>query len=63
MVGNSCVEYATVGCQLCTWTAAVTSCPVGRHMCTMTELQMAGYLVSQNLAQAPIALDSMFVAP
>jgi len=43
MVGNSCVEYATVGCQLCTWNAAITSCAIGRHLCTVTELQMAGF--------------------
>lgn len=43
MVGNSCVEYAVVGCQLCTWTAAVSSCPIGRHLCSMVELQMGGF--------------------
>ncbi len=43
MVGNSCVEYATVGCQQCSWNTAITSCPVGRHMCTWAELQMAGF--------------------
>lgn len=43
MVGNSCVEYANVGCQLCTWSTAVTSCNAGRHLCTWVELQMAGF--------------------
>lgn len=43
MVGNSCVEYAVVGCQLCTWNTAITSCPIGRHLCTVTELSMGGF--------------------
>ena len=43
MVGNSCVEYAVVGCQACNWTTAVSSCPVGRHLCTWVDLQMAGF--------------------
>jgi len=43
MVGNSCVEYATVGCQLCTWNAAITSCPAGRHLCSLPELSMGGF--------------------
>ena len=40
---GSCAEYATLGCQICSWSTAVTSCGAGRHLCTVTELQMAGF--------------------
>lgn len=40
--GTLCEEFATVGCQGCQWSTALSSCPAGRHMCTMVELWSGG---------------------
>jgi hypothetical protein len=42
--GTLCEEYVTVGCQGCQWSGALSSCPAGRHMCTMVELWSGGLL-------------------
>jgi hypothetical protein len=41
--GKGCIEYVTLTCPGCPWTSAKTSCPSGRHMCTVLDMYYAGF--------------------
>jgi len=60
---NACQEYVTLACPGCTWTAAKTSCPAGRHLCTVLDLYYGGFnsIMTQGLRSSNSTTDIAYI--